>query len=82
MLLGVSPDAEFRVRERTLEPGDRLVFYTDGLVEVNRDVLAGERALLGAVTTPQIDADELVTQLVGDKHPDDVAVLILSVVSS
>lgn len=31
--LGVSADSEYAVCQTTLEPGDRLVFYTDGLVE-------------------------------------------------
>jgi serine phosphatase RsbU (regulator of sigma subunit) len=36
-LLGVMPEAEFGERVHELEPGDALVFYTDGVSEARRD---------------------------------------------
>jgi sigma-B regulation protein RsbU (phosphoserine phosphatase) len=32
-VLGISPDAEFHEEERALEPGDVILWYTDGLIE-------------------------------------------------
>jgi sigma-B regulation protein RsbU (phosphoserine phosphatase) len=32
-MMGVLPDAEYPLTSRTLAPGDRLVFYTDGVIE-------------------------------------------------
>ncbi|MDY3551113.1 SpoIIE family protein phosphatase [Gemmata sp. JC717] len=36
-LLGIVPDEQYRERTVQLEPGDRLCFYTDGLVEARDD---------------------------------------------
>jgi serine phosphatase RsbU (regulator of sigma subunit)/anti-sigma regulatory factor (Ser/Thr protein kinase) len=36
IVLGVEPDAEYKVGETDLEPGDMLVLYTDGLTEAPR----------------------------------------------
>jgi len=33
IMMGVLPDAEYPLTSRTLAPGDRLVFYTDGVIE-------------------------------------------------
>lgn len=40
-VLGVFPDAEFEERQLELAPGERLLFYTDGLVEA-RDAVGEE----------------------------------------
>lgn len=37
-LLGIMPDEVYREREVALEPGDRLCFYTDGLVEARNEI--------------------------------------------
>lgn len=37
-LLGIMPDEVYREREIELEPGDRLCFYTDGLVETRNEI--------------------------------------------
>jgi serine phosphatase RsbU (regulator of sigma subunit) len=49
MILGLSPTAEFGVREGQLNRFDALLLYTDGLVEVpGRDLALGIDRLLGA----------------------------------
>ncbi|MGW2866472.1 ATP-binding SpoIIE family protein phosphatase [Streptomyces sp. SDr-06] len=65
-----------------LPPGATAVLYTDGLVERRREdidegVAALERALSGAVGTPQVVCDRLLRSLgVTAEHDDDVAVLV------
>lgn len=55
-LLGVLPDATFEERTGRLHPGDALLIYTDGLVEVpGRDLSVGIDRLLG-------EAERLVTR--------------------
>ncbi|MGW6570040.1 ATP-binding SpoIIE family protein phosphatase [Streptomyces sp. NPDC054975] len=66
-----------------LPPGSTAVLYTDGLVERRREdidegVAALERALSGAVGTPQVVCDRLLRSLgVTAEHDDDVAVLVV-----
>ncbi|MFG2149411.1 SpoIIE family protein phosphatase [Streptomyces sp. NPDC048696] len=66
-----------------LPPGATAVLYTDGLVErrgedIDEGVAALERALSGAVGTPQVVCDRLIRSLgVTAEHDDDVAVLVL-----
>ncbi|MFD9824477.1 ATP-binding SpoIIE family protein phosphatase [Streptomyces violascens] len=65
-----------------LPPGATAVLYTDGLVErreedIDEGVAALERALSGAVGTPQVVCDRLIRSLgVTAEHDDDVAVLV------
>ena len=37
-LLGIMPDEVYREREIVLEPGDRICFYTDGLIEARNEI--------------------------------------------
>ncbi|MFF8610131.1 SpoIIE family protein phosphatase [Streptomyces sp. NPDC015346] len=66
-----------------LPPGSTAVLYTDGLVERRREdidegVAALERALSGALGTPQVVCDRLLRSLgVTAEHDDDVAVLVV-----
>ncbi|MEU8523451.1 SpoIIE family protein phosphatase [Streptomyces sp. NBC_01216] len=66
-----------------LPPGSTAVLYTDGLVERRREdidegVAALERALSGAVGTPEVVCDRLLRSLgVTAEHDDDVAVLVV-----
>ncbi|MEU9862133.1 SpoIIE family protein phosphatase [Streptomyces sp. NPDC047971] len=66
-----------------LPPGSTAVLYTDGLVERRREdidegVAALERALAGALGTPQVVCDRLLRSLgVTAEHDDDVAVLVV-----
>lgn len=63
-----------------LEPGSLLVLYTDGLTEVRRNVLDGERTLCEALRSDAIahavdPADALRERLVPHGSHDDVAIL-------
>ncbi len=70
----------------TLSPGTLLVFYTDGLIEFNRDAAAGERALIEALRVecrersdnPALAIYRRVVPL-DAAHSDDTAVLTLYV---
>jgi serine phosphatase RsbU (regulator of sigma subunit) len=84
IVLGVVPDLRSKPERGTLRPGDALMLYTDGLVEVpGRDIDAGIDRLLG-------EADHLVTSGFGQgatqlvqtmqrigKHVDDCALALV-----
>jgi len=88
-LLGVVPDPDLEDRAVTLEPGDALVFYTDGVIE-SRGGSAGvldERRLTELVATcagggadaiaAKVEEAAVLSQ---DGRPkDDIAVLVLRV---
>ncbi|MCI0703826.1 MAG: SpoIIE family protein phosphatase [Planctomycetia bacterium] len=40
-MLGIMPDEQYREKSVELEPGDRLCFYTDGLIEARNEVGEG-----------------------------------------
>ena len=80
--LGVA-GARFPVETVALDPGDLLVFYTDGLIEVGRpgDTLRLEelKALLPSHPLASCDAlaDQILASCSGpDHHGDDVALLV------
>jgi len=82
--LGVLPYGRYRVYEGELEPGARVLLYTDGLVE-RRDLPLsdGLERLRAAVATAPLDPDALcehvLTIVLPDGPPgDDVALLALS----
>lgn len=67
-----------------LDPDAMAVFFTDGLVEWNRDYVEGEGALLSAMSSVEIrrsphPAKALRRAVVQGKHHDDIAVLTLRV---
>jgi PAS domain S-box-containing protein len=67
-----------------LSQGSLIVFYTDGLIEETRDVLAGERALHEALADERIvheahPARYLYERILPDGSHDDVAILTLYV---
>ena len=81
LMLGVDPGSSRTDHEAELQPGDTLWLYTDGLVERSDqplDVgLARLRQALTAVHGLPLHAacDELLSRMLPDKHPDDVAVV-------
>lgn len=77
--LGVMPDARYDVEVTYLEPGDRIVFFTDGLIEATRDLLQGERRLTAALSSGLVDPDALVDYVAGAQRHDDVAVLTMRI---
>lgn len=70
-----------------LDDASLLAFYTDGLTEANRDLIAGERLLRAALSTEAIfyvgNPAEFVEKLcLRDEPRDDLAILLLNFVRS
>ncbi|TAM86356.1 GAF domain-containing protein [bacterium] len=79
--LGESP---YVMREITLKRGSAVVFFTDGLVEWQRDYLRGERSLAEALARRELreaanPAIAIRYEIVRGAHQDDIAVLTLRV---
>jgi hypothetical protein len=84
IVLGVVPDLRIRPERSTLRPGDALMLYTDGLVEVpGRDIDAGIDRLLGEAdhliaSGFGAGADRLVqTMQKAGQHSDDCALVLI-----
>jgi PAS domain S-box-containing protein len=86
-LLGVLPDPDLPDQTTVLEPGDALVFYTDGVIEARgpggalseerlREVLAASAGLDAEAMAARIESAVLAVQGGGPPR-DDVAVLVL-----
>lgn len=80
-LLGLGLNSASQQYTVTLSPGATLVLYTDGLVECNRDIVAGEADLVAMLETlaleGQLHAQVLHDRIVGDGPLDDCATLLL-----
>jgi serine phosphatase RsbU (regulator of sigma subunit) len=82
MILGLSTNATFDVREGTLAPHDALLLYTDGLVEVpGRDLSVGIDRLLGAaeglIPRGFDGGADMLIEAVAARAADDRAVILL-----
>jgi serine phosphatase RsbU (regulator of sigma subunit) len=88
-LLGVVPDPDLEDRAVTLEPGDTLVFYTDGVIEsrASSDGVLDERRLGELIATcagrgPDAIASKVEEAAVlsqNGRPKDDIAVLVLRI---
>jgi PAS domain S-box-containing protein len=88
-LLGVVPDPDLEDRAVTLEPGDALVFYTDGVIEsrVSSNGVLDERRLTELVATCAGGSADAIAATVENaavlsqngRPKDDIAVLVLRV---
>lgn len=88
IVLGVSPEQDYRTLSTTLEPGDTLVAYTDGVPEAKNPAskLFSNNALKDAIeahpgTPPQIVKALMATvkaHAAGAPQSDDITVLALS----
>ncbi|MHC3467123.1 SpoIIE family protein phosphatase [Streptomyces sp. 7R007] len=84
MLLGASPTPVFQEAECRLEPGDRLMLYTDGLVErPTEGVDRGLTRLAEAVVTHHTDGPgslgRLLSAVLDEENRDDVCVVDIRV---
>jgi PAS domain S-box-containing protein len=87
-LLGVVPDPDLEDRAVTLQPGDALVFYTDGVIESRGSNVLDERRLAELLATcagsgadaiaAKVEEAAVLSQ--GGRPRDDIAVLVLRVV--
>lgn len=82
--LGITSSTEYTEVRTRLAPGVRLIAYTDGLIEVTRDVIEGERRLVAAAQSlraepPQRAAETLVAQVLGTEGAprDDIAAIVI-----
>jgi PAS domain S-box-containing protein len=87
-LLGVVPDPDLEDRTVTLEPGDTLVFYTDGVIESRvGDGILDERRLAELIATCAGSGPDTIASRVEEaavmsqsgRPKDDIAVLVLQV---
>ncbi len=89
-MLGIMPEERYRERSVQLEPGDRLCFYTDGVVEARNSMGEGygvERLCEVLAPHGRLPADELASKLVAaqrefrEGHPlsDDVTLVVCAV---
>ncbi len=87
-LLGILPDEEYREREIQLSSGDRLFFYTDGLVEARNGIgeMFGTDRLAGCLSHHGLDpVGKLLDDVLGcqrtfsggERLTDDVTVVVL-----
>ena len=79
--LGLRRRCDDRSTAISLEPGSVVLFYTDGLTELERDPVAGEAGLVAALANmdPSLDTARTVcTAVVGGRRTqDDIAALAL-----
>ncbi len=81
--LGIALTTRYEEERTQLAPGARLIAYTDGLIEANRNVVEGEQRLMEAARAVRVDPPEravggLVERVLRDVQPqDDIALLIL-----
>jgi serine phosphatase RsbU (regulator of sigma subunit) len=86
-VLGLGDTADYVLGRRRLAPDARLVLYTDGITEANRDLDLGYARLIGAIrAVPRNHASPaaaIVQGALGDAGAtDDVAVLVATITST
>jgi PAS domain S-box-containing protein len=82
--LGIDPDAEYQTHRITLEPGTLGVFYTDGLIENQRDLQRGTVLLYEAIAAERDAtsirlARRIVGRVLSSSNADDIAILTVTV---
>jgi len=87
--LGILDEADYQETQIRLEPGDRLVFYTDGIVEAmnaNREIFGFDRLLQVVRQAGSMNADHLLKEIMnqvnefcrGASQNDDLTVIVVS----
>ena len=69
-LVGIFPDVDFGIKSVTLEPGDLLLTFTDGVLDARdlEDELFGEERLLSLVAEPASSVAALLDRIMADLH--------------
>lgn len=80
MVLGIDPDARCTIGSVVLDVGDRIVLYTDGLIECRQNVVEGEQRLRQVMSAHE-SVNAAVDLLLCDGQSDDAALLLMSVTS-
>lgn len=80
--LGVEEESAFSCESVVLEPGDTLVFYTDGLIETTRDLCSGQKHLAEMLETHGGDVVKIVDGMLDGAQRDDVALLQVAVLET
>jgi sigma-B regulation protein RsbU (phosphoserine phosphatase) len=89
MVLGVFPDTKYDQAEVTIAPGDRLVFYTDGITEARNaegDEYGDDRLLAAAIAVRAQSAEAIKTALLDDvngftggRFEDDATLIVVAI---
>ena len=88
--LGIEPDHEYRERTETFQPGDQIIFYTDGIVEATNSVgeMFGVERLDRVLGQCREEAAELLAavlaaleEFTGGRPPADDQTLLVAKVS-
>lgn len=90
-LLGIMPEEEYREREITLEPGDKLCLYTDGITEARNEIgeMFGQERLVGCLTNHgELEAKPLADEILtcqkafcgSEPRTDDVTLMIMELI--
>jgi anti-sigma regulatory factor (Ser/Thr protein kinase) len=83
LMLGVDSQEVYRTLQLAPKTDSTIVLYTDGLIEFDHDILAGERRLLDSVDALEVfgtsgSAYRLVREVLSNAQPvDDLAVLTI-----
>lgn len=88
--LGILEDAEYQETRLKLAPGDKVIFYTDGIVEAmnkQEEMFGFERLLEVVKKARSISADSLLKEVIdrvnefagGAAQHDDLTVIVVSV---
>ena len=87
MVLGVFPENVYEQAELALAPGDRLVFYTDGITEARNpegDEYGEERLAAAAIAARALPVEEIKDALFADvtafshgKFEDDATLIVV-----
>ncbi|MEJ2656565.1 MAG: PP2C family protein-serine/threonine phosphatase, partial [Desulfobacterales bacterium] len=91
--LGILEGADYQGTRVQLSPGDKIVFYTDGIVEAmnKKEEMYGFERLLDVVQgADHMDADSLLSEIIsrvnvfagGAEQHDDITVIVLSVATA
>jgi serine phosphatase RsbU (regulator of sigma subunit)/anti-sigma regulatory factor (Ser/Thr protein kinase) len=81
--LGAFRDAYFETHKAVCPNASVLVLYTDGLIEISRDIIAGDRILDEVVSCDAVihaaNPAEFIERAIADQSPrDDIAILVVN----